>query len=54
MIIGKHPRATEAGSLVALEEYGPGEPLRWWGWRVALDTGGECYANAADLRRTSR
>jgi hypothetical protein len=59
VIVANHPHATEAGSLVAFEEYGPGARgtatagLRWLGWRIALDAGGECYASPVNLKRTA-
>ena len=46
MVIGSHPWAGNAGTLVAFEKYG----LGWTGWRVQLDGNcGECYANEDQL-----
>jgi hypothetical protein len=46
VVVGKHPWATHAGTLVAWEKYG----LGWLGWRVALDGNcGECYAATHEL-----
>lgn len=42
-----HPWLGERGELVVFEEYG----LGWRGWRVALDNGTECYADAVKLRK---
>ena len=50
MVIGDHPWAGNAGTLVAYEKYG----LGWYGWRVNLDGNcGECYVDEDQLR-TSR
>lgn len=46
IIIGDHPWAGNAGTLIAFEKYG----LGWNGWRVALDANcGECYAGEHEL-----
>ena len=46
MVIGSHPWAGHAGTLVAFEKYGFG----WTGWLVKLDENcGECYANEDQL-----
>lgn len=45
-IIGKHPWAGNAGTVVAYEKYG----LGWMGWRVELDGNcGSCYAKPEEL-----
>ncbi len=44
----KHPWSGEAGELVAFEKYG----LGWMAWRVQLDNGASCYANAEDMKTT--
>lgn len=51
-----HPWKTQAGELIAFEEYGPGPPpLLWTGWRIKLDGNcGECYANAHELMGPGR
>ena len=50
MIIGNHPWASYAGTLVAFEEYGPGHGLRWKGWRIRLDGNySQCYASEHEL-----
>ena len=50
-----HPWKGHAGELVAYEQYGPGQGLKWWGWRVKLDGNcGECYANEGDLMGPGR
>lgn len=49
LIVGQHPWSDEVGTLIVFEEYGPGNGLRWKGWRVALDIGTECYVNPANL-----
>jgi hypothetical protein len=41
-----HPWAGNIGSLIAYEKYG----LGWFGWRVKLDSGQECYANKPYLK----
>lgn len=50
VIVGEHPWATHAATLVAYERYG----LGWMGWRVALDEPYqlECYAKPSQIRRT--
>lgn len=46
MVIGAHPWAGNAGTLVTYEKYG----LGWHGWRVTLDANcGECYAKEDEL-----
>jgi hypothetical protein len=46
MVIGGHPWAGHAGTLIAYEKYG----LGWYGWRVKLDENcGECYAREDEL-----
>jgi hypothetical protein len=47
IIAGKHPWNSERGTLVVFEQYA----LGWHGWRVALDSGAECYADPGNLRR---
>jgi hypothetical protein len=48
MVIGDHPWATHAGTLIAYERYG----LGWRGWRVKLDGNcGECYASESEMLR---
>ena len=46
MVIGNHPWAGHAGTLIVFEKY----ELGWTGWRVKLDENcGECYASEDQL-----
>jgi hypothetical protein len=51
----KHPWSGHAGVLIAFEEFGPGQGLKWTGWRIELDGNcGQAYAAPEQLMGPGR